>query len=326
MRVPTLPRAGTGPDTFLATEQRSYDQDLSHRYGPKQSHSRCLNSKGRVVNTHTGQSLVSLCERRTCLACNRLYLARDFRDAVRLSKPNQMLLLTGLPMSWPLIKMLMRNLLRRMKRAGYDVNLVYAVEPDPAGTGAHAHGWLYGCTATREVWSEHAKAVGFGSFVGLQRVTHDRDFAYPIKLATWNQESLTDYLAVNGTQRVHPTRGFWRDARTGDVHGSMPQAAAAWRGLPKRERGAWTFELGPRQRLSALSPAQAARIRKRNSAQAGFSLVAYDTGEVLFRTGRRIEVPSGSGRVGAIALTVRMAAELLAFTDRGLKPVERLAA
>jgi hypothetical protein len=102
------------------------------------------------------------------------------------------------------------------RRDGYRFELVYGVEPNPRGTGHHAHGWLRGDKIPRTRLQDRAWQAGMGR-VSCQPVTYSGNFAYPMKLATWNEPSLAAYRAANGPQILHATKPFWTDARSGEV-------------------------------------------------------------------------------------------------------------
>jgi hypothetical protein len=298
---------------------------MARQYGPEQSHTKCLRVKGDLINERTGETFALLCRNAKCVACNRLTYRKDFRDAVRLARPTDMLLITGLTGIWKLDQARLNNLFRRLKRLGFELHLVYAVEPNPKETGFHAHGWMYDSVARPDIWTQESHAVGLG-LVKIREVINDRDFAYPIKATTWNSESLKAYRQANGKQRHHMVGQFWRDSRTGEVFGAYEDAAYAWRGLTRPEKSDWTYQPRGRARLSGLTPKAAADIRSRLADGQRAALVSIETGEVLAQVGLPVTRPLGFGQVGPIRLVVRQPDRLLLLHQGVLVPVAEVAA
>lgn len=327
MSVSALGNQGAGSARPLATDYRRSRQalDMQRQYGPEQSHTRCLGVKGDLVNEETGETFAVLCRNARCVACNRLTYRKDFRDAVRLARPSHMVTITGLSGGWQQDHPMLNRLFRRLTRRGDVVHLVYAVEPNPQGTGFHAHGWMYDSISRAGIWTEQARAVGLG-LVMVTRVTHERDFAYPVKATTWNNTSLTAFRQANGPQRHHMVGQFWRDARTGEVFRAYEDAAVAWRGLPRQDRSNWFFQPRSTARLSALTPRAAQGIRARLVDQQGRALVSVATGEYLSQVGPPVSHPLGVGKVGPIRLLVRQPDRLLLLHQGALVQVSEVAA
>lgn len=178
--------------------------------------SHCPNARQVFVNPLTGEvGGQNWCKRNTCLFCMRVR-AKQYRKAIRLAAPTQMLTLTGLHGVWrddgPAVHDVFRNL-RRTDRL--ELAVAWATEANPRGTGYHAHGWLWGSHLSHERLAYRANRAGLGGEVDVRPVTHSRNFAYPIKCAVHNERSLAEHLRLNGSEPLHARR-FWRDAASGE--------------------------------------------------------------------------------------------------------------
>jgi hypothetical protein len=182
-----------------------------------------------------GQMLRHKCGRITCAFCVRGRV-NEVRDAVRLTQPDALVTVTGLTDNHGTNRGRMNDLAKRLRCAvGADADSlawVWAAEPNPQGTGVHAHAWLRGPLPEPGLLDHHASAAGLGS-TNLRPVTYDGDLAYMCKTATWNHASLAAYLEVNGGEIMHAGQWFWRDPTTGD-HLSRKVAARIYR---RRTRG-----------------------------------------------------------------------------------------
>jgi len=240
------------------------EHDLQRLYGPKQSRSDCLDSPGHVVNDRTDQSIQAGCRKATCVACNRFF-ARRYRDAMCLTHPTHFIRLTGVHESWADSRSLMQDWFRRMRSTGQPVNFDYTVERNPQNTGYHIHGWYYGSpNLSSSDLHTHARSAGL-VHAHVRSVTYRGNFAYPLKAATWNADSMADFSRINGSHRHHPTRTFWRDPRTNVTYPSMDAAATAWRLLTRhQQKDIWTFKPQWRNPPDFVTPSVATRFRAAN--------------------------------------------------------------
>jgi hypothetical protein len=71
------------------------------------------------------------------------------------------------------------------------------------------------CQRSEGTSQHRATQVGFG-ITQIIRVTHSRNFAYPMKNAIHNAHSLEEHIRLNGREPIH-ARGYWRDPSTGDL-------------------------------------------------------------------------------------------------------------
>jgi len=180
-----------------------------------------------------GQMRMHRCRNGSCLYCVRGKV-REVRDGVRFSRPNALLTVTGLTGDHRTdctTMNLLAKYLRRVK-GGQTCTFawIWATEPNPRGTGHHAHAWSWGDIPAPGELDRRANQAGLG-ITNLREVTYDGNFAYLCKTATWNETSLAAYRAVNGTDIVHGGRGFWRDPTTGE---SLDRREAARRQRDRR--------------------------------------------------------------------------------------------
>ena len=162
MSLPRLAKLARGSEPLSSIRHRNYskaEQDLLDLYGEKQSHSDCLISPGRLVNSRTGQSIQARCRQSTCVGCNRVY-ARTYRDAMCITMPTHSIRMTGVYESWPATQSRMQGWLKRMRSTGLKVNFDYTVERNPQHTGFHIHGWFYGSPLSPLSLSKLALSAG----------------------------------------------------------------------------------------------------------------------------------------------------------------------
>ena len=146
-------------------------------------------------------------------------------QAIALVQPERRFDLTLVGDDWQTVRGRMKDLTRRVRERSRSWNVEWHVEPNPKGTGHHIHGTQWGEFVPFTTLRECAIRVGMGSRVRIERVT-DADrasayglkhaaAAYSLKLARGQEESLLQYLDLNGGRMVHTSRGFWRDATAG---------------------------------------------------------------------------------------------------------------
>lgn len=265
----------------------------------------CPSIKGDLVNTEDDARLPVWCRRWWCVPCARRW-ARNLHRVLVITQPSKMDLFTGLSPDWPVNQRRMQRLKLTLRRGGYGYRSAWAIEPNPSGLGYHAHGWSYGDPIPEPEFQAAAHQAGFGYSRQLP-VTHAANFGYIVKLAAWNEASSAAFRQLNGVQAIHASKGFWRDARTGEMFTldeAVVRANAVFRSPSDQQ---WYFEARRRSRLlpRGLSPAAAARIRARRAELPGLCLIEPLTGEVLASFGRPAVSPIGTGIIGPVVVTNR---------------------
>ena len=176
----------------------------------------CPDVEYHYVNEETGElGMPSRCRRSTCLFCLRRSAGRIHR-AVALARPSTMVNLTGLSGDWQTDRAAVNRLVTYLRtRDGLSFAMAWAIERNPEHTGYHAHGWSWGDRLRASALAGRCEQVGLGR-PKLKPVTNQRNFAYVIKTALHNQDSLDDHRRLNGREVIH-ARGFWRDPASGTL-------------------------------------------------------------------------------------------------------------
>jgi len=166
---------------------------------------RCPNRPNLLsVNRRTGQLVPSWCGANSCPYCVRRKVAK-MRAAIHLAEPHTFLTFTLVPVEWRKIRDRYNTLARRLRLDGYRFETVYNVEPNPRGTGNHAHVWQHGDRIPSEHLNRRAAEVGFGHVHQEARYS-SRGYAYGMKMTSGDE--LPEFLALNGRSLAHATRGF----------------------------------------------------------------------------------------------------------------------
>lgn len=164
------------------------------------------------------------CMRTCCPVCVRA-VAVEAARAMALARPTHGYRLSLVGSQWSDIRNNMTGFVRRVRRRVAVFEHAWHVEANPAGTGNHVHGWCWGGTPTRQLLREAAVASGMGSDVwtGPWRLnpTADPLIDYGMKSVTGpnlgRSNEAKEFLALNGGRVMHASRGFYRDATTGEL-------------------------------------------------------------------------------------------------------------
>jgi hypothetical protein len=197
----------------------------------------------RNVDPRTGEARPMRCGANTCAAC-AVWNARRIAGAIRLADPQSQFTLTLVGDDHAAIQTLMKWLLALLRAAVAGVELAWAAEPNPAGTGTHVHGYLHTGDTGRVVnRPEMAKALyepGIDTIFRLDPVPKGAGANH----MSYAMKSLADpdlrepFLDLNGTASrrflIHSTRGFWRDGAGGE---KLTRREAEKRAY--RRSGAW---------------------------------------------------------------------------------------
>ena len=188
---------------------------LWEQWGPSARIDACPWPRGFVVDRWSGRCLPNRCRTVRCIYCLRL-LRWDVQRAIALASPSVQVLITLLTGDWSEDQRRVAQLLRYLRRDGFDVQMVWAVEPNPGDSRCHAHGWAFGAAIPPRQLQQRAHAVGLG-LTTSRTLVHSNGGGYLLKLPCWNAASLAAYRAVNGPHILHATKRFWRNAATGEV-------------------------------------------------------------------------------------------------------------
>lgn len=186
-----------------------WEVSLVARYGPADPFGPCERGRVTRVDPETGDPLERhRCKsHRECRSCARWRIARLGREIAWDFKPTAFITLTGLPADWTEIRTGMKHLRLDLKRKGWaDWSMVWTVEPNPSGDGAHAHGWAKRSVPTVNALTSSAARVGWGSVD--RRDVYSRApvaMTYGLKLPQHNRAAAEDYRHLNGSRLVHRT-------------------------------------------------------------------------------------------------------------------------
>ena len=204
------------------------DDGLVLLFGQPDAQEHCRSTGISWLNTETGEVVPQRCRRNTCLNSTRREVER-LAAAIALAEPDTMFRYACIPETWAEAQKRINRVHEYLRRAGREVRVGYAIEHNPAGTGCHVHGFMYG-DPVDDILGLSLEKVGLGDH-HLQEITHAGRLGYPMKQAQHSQRSLDDYLQVNGGTLIHTSRGFWRDGRGGSTLTRRDAAQKGWRRL-----------------------------------------------------------------------------------------------
>lgn len=180
----------------------------------------CPNWDGKwLVSESSGEMFRSGCRRNKCGYCVQQN-ARRRSLAISLAEPQRAVLLTGLGPDWQTRRARIKRLKWEIEDAtGKDLEWVYSVEPNPAGTGFHGHFWQRGDFIPQKILSAKAERVGMAPFARINKVRSQvgagkyglKGVGYGLK-GVLRDEAAAEYLTANGARLTHQSRGFFLDA------------------------------------------------------------------------------------------------------------------
>lgn len=164
------------------------------------------------------------CMRTCCPVCVRA-VAVEAARAIALARPTHSYRLSLVGSQWSDIHDNMTGFVRRVRRRVTKFEHAWHIEANPAGTGNHVHGWFWGATPTQHLLREAAVVSGMGAdvWMGSWRVASSADalIDYGMKAVTGpglgRSDEAKEFLALNGGRVMHASRGFYRDAITGEL-------------------------------------------------------------------------------------------------------------
>jgi hypothetical protein len=186
-----------------------------------------------LVSVNTGLVLPARCARLSCGACipNRAVRAAF---AVALARPELFLTLTLVGDDWTTVHRRLRRWRQDLCRS-HRFEQVAFIQPNPGGTGTHAHLLTWGSSLTETAVAVAAERAGMGSRVEVSRVRDvhavSRYGLHPLLKApapdnSPHAESLA-YLDANGGRLLHASRRFWRDEQGHQIVGGLRAASSA---------------------------------------------------------------------------------------------------
>lgn len=185
------------------------------------------------LNVDTGERRPVRCRANWCPFCGpqNAWLAGG---AMGLAQPQRFGTVTLVGNDWPTIQRRMNWLASEMRQADPTFRWVYAVEPNPQGTGHHAHFWQRGEYVSKRRFDAACRRFGTGYPFIKPWVNRAEVISYGVKLEGISYgtkstreayESMRGFLGINGGRLVHASQGFFR-------HEAHP---GQWRTLTQRE-------------------------------------------------------------------------------------------
>jgi hypothetical protein len=190
-----------------------------------------------MLNVSTGEVFPARCKANFCGWCGPLN-ASLLGGAIALARPERAILLTDVGNDWQTVREGMKQIAYRVRRdTGASLNWCWHVEPNPKGTGQHAHAWQWGDFLPQRALSAAAGSVGMGKVAFVNRVKSKpgqamgygmklAGVAYGLKLAQ-AEATMKVYREANGNRLVHASRGFWR-GEDGKPYAGQREAMSAW--------------------------------------------------------------------------------------------------
>lgn len=217
-------------------------RDVLAQYGLLQTSERLVCPRRghlNLVHRGGGRAIPARCGQLSCVACLP-FRVLDVGSAVGLAAPRWLVTLTQVGSRWPIIHERYTRFRQALKRGGVNTEMAFHVEPNPRGTGTHAHAWAHGGPPRTRELRAAADTANMGSVVLLREIHLPSDgtitaLTYGMKACLTVPENggelaadAREYLDLNGGRLVHASRGFWRDAH-GHSLGSQKAAVLAAR-------------------------------------------------------------------------------------------------
>jgi hypothetical protein len=184
----------------------------------------CPNTKSPnrgFKSVSSGRIVPMSCKSNACAFCGPRK-AGSIARAIALAEPERAIRLSLVPSEWAPARRAVNRLLEYVREAGYSIEMAWHLEPNPKGTGAHAHCWQHGDFIPQRQLQELSHRAGLGiPYIERVRSQTGRGAAvgYGLKGMGYGMKAADQaaYLDLNGGRLVHATRGFWRDGKGGST-------------------------------------------------------------------------------------------------------------
>lgn len=209
----------------------------------------------RLVNLDTAEVKPVPCSRLKCPACAS-YLAWRRSLAMAWARPQRRFELTQVGDDWGTVRARVKRFRHSMEKRGYPWEHSWMVEPNPAGTGHHVHGYQKGNYVPQAVISEVAAREGMGRVTYVKAMAGSRATGYGLKALTYGlkgasrEESHGLHLEVNGGRLSHHSRGFY----------GAPVREAEARAVEERRGGDTSWVIATVAQLDEAFPRRAPRV------------------------------------------------------------------
>ena len=162
--------------------------------------------------------------------------------AISISEPKRAILLTQVGNDWQTVRQRMFHLRHELVSAVGPFEWTWHVEPNPLGTGHHAHAWQHGSFVPQALLSAKADRVGMGGFARVNAIRSQvgagqyglKGISYGLKGAEADDEGM-GYLVDNGWRLTHQSRGYYRvDGERASVKNAERSAVGGLSAAPGR--------------------------------------------------------------------------------------------
>lgn len=224
------------------------------RNGAFEGLSECPNRAGMVMLDYaSGMVRPARCTRLGCVHCV-VVEARIRAAAIWLANPRRAIRVSlvadaGEADPWPIARRRMNRTREHYARlTGQELGeWVYSVEPNPKGTGFHAHAWQHGPSKVNAVALDRAAKRAGAGWCKVETVRSRASAAsyglkgiggmgYGLKGA---DEDSSEYLRVNGGRLTHQSRAFFRSEAGATVAVRQAESEALRALFGDREPGRW---------------------------------------------------------------------------------------
>jgi hypothetical protein len=198
----------------------------------------------RWQHEDTGEIRPARCRANFCPWCGPVN-ASLVAGAISLAGVERMGTLTQVGDDWQTMRARMFRLAYDLRRS-HELAWAWHIEPNPKGTGHHAHFFQRGDFLPQRELSRLADSRGMGKVADIRKWETKGKAGYGLKLAGVSyglkqaqaEDTMRTYLRANGGRLVHTTRAFWRDLDGQAV--SQREAMVAWaRRAGTEDDGKW---------------------------------------------------------------------------------------
>jgi hypothetical protein len=204
-----------------------------------------------LVGQESGRIVPARCSAAWCWYCGPVN-AQEVAGAIGLANPERLVRLSLVGDEWQTTRDRVKHLVEDIRAEGYRFEYVMHVEPNPRGTGRHAHLYQRGDYIRQRRLQELCFLNGLGipdirafKRKGGPKVGYGVKLAgidYGLKLVE-RADALDEYLVCNGGRLSHQSRGFFAD-EFGKACG-VGEGRRAWRRLCTTDPEAWGLQHRP---------------------------------------------------------------------------------
>jgi hypothetical protein len=167
-----------------------------------------------MFNVETREVRPVPCSRLACWVCAG-YLAWKRSLAMAWARPQRRFELTLVGDDFQTARARVKRFRHAVVSNGYAWEHSWMIEPNPAGTGHHLHGYQHGDFVPQATLSDIADGEGMGMRVYIKALAGSKATGYGLKALTYGLKGITRgeshrlHLDANGDRLSHHSRGFY---------------------------------------------------------------------------------------------------------------------